>query len=263
MTNAKTTTLVWILVAAACLSGGCAPANHAEMMQFLAAAHTPTGCDEYRVMPPDKLKITARPTDEFTGLNVQVGPDGKAFLPLIGSYLFANKTTSQIAAELTENLLDYYEDVQVTVSVSAYRSQRFYIWGEVAKPGVYPFTGNDSLLSALSSACPTRMSRPERIVVVRGLDPLPNADGLPVDQQGRIKNRTQKITVNMSAMVKRGESPANFLIANNDVIYVPAHPLAKVGLAFQKILFPIRPMTQTIGSPYDIVDAASGEGTNY
>ena len=161
-------------------------------MQFLATSGSLTGCEEYVVMPPDVLSITARPTDEFRGYTVRVGPDGKAFLPLIGNYLFAGKTTSQIAAELTENLLDYYEDVQVTVAIKAYRSQRFFVWGEVARPGVYPFTGNDTLVSALASALPTRMALPERIVIIRGMDPLPGADGVPIDQQGRIKNRTQK-----------------------------------------------------------------------
>ena len=263
MRNTKIAALIWALAVAACLSSGCARTNQTELLQFLATCHTPTGCEEYRVMPPDSLKITARPTDEFNGLNVRVGPDGKAFLPLIGSYSFADKTTSQIAAELTENLLDYYEDVQVTVAMLAYRSQRFFVWGEVSKPGVYAFTGNDTLLSALSSASPTRMSLPERIVVIRGMDPLPNSDGVPVDQRGRIENRAQKITINLNDMVKRGESPANFMIAKNDVIYVPTHPLAKVGLALQKVLFPIRPMVQTMGAPYDIVDAASGERTRY
>jgi len=260
MTNAKTVTWV-LMLAAACLSTGCGTSGHAELMQFLATAHAPTGCEEYRVMPPDSLMITARPTDEFNGLTVTVGPDGKAFLPLVGNYMFADKTTEQIAAELTENLLDYYEDVQVTVTVRAYLSQRYFVQGEVARPGVYPFTGNDTLISALAAASPTRMALPERIIVVRGLDPLPDVNGVPVDQQGRIKNRTQKITINLNALIK-GEGPtANFMLANNDVIYVPTHPLAEVGLALQKVLFPIRPLVSTVGAPRDVVDAASGDGS--
>ena len=64
-------------------------------------------------------------------------------------------------------------------------------------------------------------------------------------------------------MIQGGDSPANFMLANNDVIFVPTHPLAKVGLAIQKVLFPIRPLVSTLEGPRDISDAVSGDnGTN-
>ncbi|NLF29255.1 MAG: hypothetical protein GX591_00040 [Planctomycetes bacterium] len=247
------------LLALAALAGGCASSN-AEMLQFLATTHSPTGCAEYVVMPPDGLSIVARPTDEFHGYGVTVGPDGTSSLPLIGRYMFAGKTTSQIAAEIKERLLEYYEDVEVTVNVSAYRSQRYYVFGQVARKGSFPFTGNDTIISVLAAASPTELAMPQRITVIRGMDPMPDGQGIPVDQDGRIKNQTQRITIDLAAMVRSG-APANFRIANNDIIYVPAHPLAKVGLGLRQVLFPITPAIETLEAPRDMADAANGKGS--
>jgi len=248
-----------VLLALTALAGGCASSN-AEMLQFLATTHSPTGCDEYVVMPPDGLTIVARPTDEFSNYRVQLGPDGMAALPLIGNFMFAGKTTSQIAAEVKQHLLAYYEDVEVTVTVSAYRSQRFFVFGQVARKGAFPFTGNDTIVSALAAASPTELAMPQRITVIRGMKPMPDGEGIPVDQGGRIKNQTQRITIDLTAMVRNG-APANFRLANNDIIFVPPHPLAKVGLGLRQILFPVTPAIETIEAPRDFADAANGRGS--
>ncbi|MFW6154598.1 MAG: polysaccharide biosynthesis/export family protein [Planctomycetota bacterium] len=246
------------LLALTALAGGCA-SSHADLLQFLATTHSPTGCDEYVVMPPDGLTIVARPTDEFDNYRVRVGPDGMAALPLIGNVMFAGKTTDQIAAEVKQALLEYYEDVEVIVTVRNYRSQRYFVFGQVARKGSFAFTGNNTIVSALATASPTRLAMPQRITVVRGMRPMPDEKGVPVDQGGRIKNQTQRITIDLAAMVRNGE-PANFRLANNDIIYVPPHPLAKIGLGLRQLLFPITPAIQTVASPENFADAADGRG---
>ena len=241
-----------ILVIGACLVlTGCAT-DQRKLLQFLATTHTPMSNAEYRVMPPDVLSVTANPAPEYAGLNVRVGPDGKAFLPLVGELHLANKTTTEIAAELTENLQDYYEDVQVTVAVEGYLSQKYFVFGEVGRPGVYAYRGSDTLLSALASAGPTRLAMPEKIYLVRGLHALPGDEGIEVDENGLMKNNVQKITINLWEMARDGKLPGNVALANNDVIYVPAHPLAKVGLALQNLLFPAKPAIDVAHVPSDI-----------
>ena len=242
-----------------CLAlAGCGT-DQTKLAQFFDATHKPMGSEEYRVMPPDIISINARPTEEYGNLRVRLGPDGKAFLPLIGEFQLANKTTTQIAAELTENLQDYYDDVQVSVMVTAYRSQRYYVFGEVSNPGPYPFTGNDSLLSALATAGPTRLAMPEKIHLVRGLSPLEKVE---VDEDGTIKNNVQKVTINLLEMISQGDVSTNMLLANNDVIYVPANPAAKIGLVLQNLLLPVNPVVNTIGAPRDISEANDPSSSN-
>jgi polysaccharide biosynthesis/export protein len=261
----KETKTKFRLLAAAALSacvcmllGGCATNQDALIRFLLSAKNQARVAGEYRVMPPDVLVINVTPTEEYANRAVRVGPDGKAFLPLVGSFQLAGKTTTQIAAELTENLRDYYDDVQVTISVAEYRSQKFYILGEVARPGVYPYTGNDNLLSAVAGAVPTRLAWPERIYVVRGLNPLPGDNGVQVDAAGHVDRKPQRIRVNLMEMARDGDLSANVALTENDVVYVPANPFAKVGLAIQNLLLPASPAVSAVAFPYQMADTAAG-----
>lgn len=242
-------------IALCALLSGCATDQDA-LVRFLATADAPGRGGEYHVMPPDVLTIQASPTEEYANRTVKVGPDGKAFLPLVGAFELAGKTTTEIAGELTENLRDYYEDVQVTVTISQYASQKYYVMGEVSRPGVYPYTGNDSLLAAIAGAGPTRLAWPERVYLVRGLDPLPGESGLEVNADGRVGGKLQKIRINIMEMARDGDLSANVTLAQNDVIFVPANPFAKVGLAIQNLLLPATPAVQAAGFPYDFSENA-------
>jgi polysaccharide export outer membrane protein len=251
----------WVILLAMALAAplaGCAT-NQESLIKFLVSAQKASKpSSEYRIMPPDVVVINAMPTEEYVNRAVCVGPDGKAFLPLVGSFQLAGKTSTQIAAELTENLRDYYQDVQVTVSIAEYRSQKYYILGEVTRPGVYPYTGNDNLLGAVANAVPTRLAWPERIYVVRGLHPVPGENGIEVDAQGHLDGKPQRIRVNLMEMAADGHLSANLALAQDDVIYVPANPFAKVGLAIQNLLLPATPAVSAVGLPYQMKDSANG-----
>jgi len=253
-----------VLAAAAVLLlfAGCARTNHKKLMAFLANARSPVGCQEYRVMPPDVISIHARPTEEYANLLVRVGPDGRASLPLVGEFALADKTTTQITAELTESLRDYYEDVQVTVMVTDYHSQRYYVYGEVNRPGVFSYTGTDTLLSALASAGLNRLAMPEKIQIIRGMTPMPTTDKMELDEKGKIKGNVQKITINLWDMTRDGKLSGDVLLANNDVIYVPANPLAEIGLAIQNLLRPATPAIQAVHVPADMVSEVQPEVTS-
>jgi len=54
--------------------------------------------------------------------------------------------------------------------------------------------------------------------------------------------------------VQTGDLSNNILLKPNDVIYVRPHPLAAIGLAVQSLLFPIRPVAETIVTPNNIAD---------
>ena len=247
----------WLLAAGFCLPmlAGCAQ-DPAQLRAFLAQAHSPVGSTEYRVMPPDVISITARPSEEYRDLTIQLGPDGRAFLPLVGEFPLANKTTTELAAELTDRLKEYYQDVQVTVTVRQYNSRKYFVFGQVARPGAYPYTGGNSLLSALAEAQPTTLAMPERIQLVRGEGATQGGFEPTVDGHGRIRPNARKLTVNLNRMINDGDLSANVLLAHNDVIFVPANPLAAVGLAIQNVLFPIRPATETVATPGRMAAAA-------
>ncbi len=252
----KGTTL--LALASVCLSAAAGCYDAKQVNAFLHEPRTAVVGVEYRVMPPDVIMISSRYIMEIDQLTQQIRPDGKVNLPLVGEVFVAGKTPAEIEHVLTEAAKDYYEQVDATVVVQGYNSQKFYVFGQVSRPGPMPWTGRDTLLDALAKAQPTRLAWPERITVVRGDDP--QEGGYATTQPSRKYKRKgihperpdsprNRLTVNLRAMIEKGDMANNILLRPNDIIYVQANPLAKVGLWFQNLLFPVSPAIQTITAP--------------
>jgi len=57
------------------------------------------------------------------------------------------------------------------------------------------------------------------------------------------------LRVNLKKMYEEGDLSKNVYLQPDDIIYVPANPLAAFGLAIQQLLFPIRPALETVTLP--------------
>src|SRR5271156_670671 len=105
----------------------------------------------YIIGAQDVLDISVWKEPEVSRV-VPVRPDGKISLPLLNDVQAAGLTPAQLAAQLTESLKKYVTSPQVTVIVKTINSQRFYILGEVMKPGAFAMLPGMTVLQALSSA---------------------------------------------------------------------------------------------------------------
>ena len=83
---------------------------------------------------------------------VPVRPDGKISLPLLNDVQAEGLTPQELAASIRDGLKKYISGPEVTVIVTAANSQRYYVLGEVTKPGAYPLTRGMTVLQALASA---------------------------------------------------------------------------------------------------------------
>ncbi len=105
----------------------------------------------YRLGPGDQLDITVLGANELTG-RYTVQADGTISMLLIGKIpaagLTADALEKRIAAELVEG--SYITHPEATISVITYRP--FYILGEVARPGSYPYASGMRVLSAVAAA---------------------------------------------------------------------------------------------------------------
>ncbi len=99
----------------------------------------------------DKLNINVWKDPELTR-TVQVRPDGKVSMPLIGELQAAGRTPLQLEDEITDKLKTYMAQPDVTVIVEQINSQKFNILGRVAKPGSYPLTTTTTVLDAIAEA---------------------------------------------------------------------------------------------------------------
>lgn len=90
-------------------------------------------------------------TAEFDGFRVQEnGTVTFAYAPNVPA---VGKTIPQIRDALVKRLSRIIEDPQVDVKVVSFKSQKAYVTGEVAKPGVYPITETPlTLIDALNQA---------------------------------------------------------------------------------------------------------------
>ena len=95
---------------------------------------TPPAPGEYRVSQGDKLRIEVY-KDAQLSQNVQVRPDGKITLPLIGDVQADSKTPIQLRDLITAQLKTYMNNPVVTVIVVETKPAVAYVTGEVNHPG--------------------------------------------------------------------------------------------------------------------------------
>jgi len=103
------------------------------------------------MVPGDKLRIEVY-KDQQLSQSLQVRPDGKITLPLIGDVPAAGATPRELAGTLTERLKEYLTAPVVTVIVAEAVPPMIYVLGEVNTPGAQPLSSPVTVLQALSVA---------------------------------------------------------------------------------------------------------------
>ncbi len=83
---------------------------------------------------------------------VLVRRDGKISLPLLGEVQAGGLTPEDLTVSLTAALSKYMTSPNVIVSVSAVNSKKYFIIGQVEKPGSYPLVLPTTVLQALAIA---------------------------------------------------------------------------------------------------------------
>ena len=114
-----------------------------------AALPTPNGPiqDAYILGPGDAVVVELLDVPEYSGV-FTIGPDGTLYLPRLHSLVAEGLSVEELRNFLTNQFSAYVRDPQVFVSPAAYRPIRVYIGGEVARPGYYYLSGQQSAVGA-------------------------------------------------------------------------------------------------------------------
>ncbi|MDY6919788.1 MAG: polysaccharide biosynthesis/export family protein [Pseudomonadota bacterium] len=141
----------------------------------------------YVLGPGDTIRVQVYGEPDLS-IETQVSDTGLLSYPFLGEIRLRGMTVGQLERYITNGLSgDYLVDPKVTVSILSYRN--FYVNGEVARPGGFPFQPGLTVRKAISLAggFTERASRNEIYVV-------PETDA---------NARPRK--VNLNALVKPGD----------------------------------------------------------
>jgi polysaccharide export outer membrane protein len=113
--------------------------------------HVANTAPDYRLVPGDKLRIEVY-RDAQLSQSLQVRPDGKITLPLVGDVPAEGRTSAELREALVASLKDYNTNPVVTVIVVETVPPVFYVMGEVNNPGTFQIKGQISAVQALAMA---------------------------------------------------------------------------------------------------------------
>jgi polysaccharide export outer membrane protein len=123
----------------------------------------------YIIGAEDSIYIRVWREPELSG-QFMVRPDGKISLPLVNEIQASGLTPEQLGADITKGLSRLMNRPEVTVSVVQVNSRKYFIQGEVQRPGAYPLVVPTTVLEALVNAGGFReFANVKNIVVMRGV----------------------------------------------------------------------------------------------
>lgn len=116
-----------------------------------ATTARPDASADYQLVAGDKLRIEVY-KDAQLSQNLQVRPDGKITLPLVGDIAAAGRTSNELRDTITSSLKEYNTNPVVTVIVVETVPPTIYVMGEVNNPGPQPLVGEVTVMQALATA---------------------------------------------------------------------------------------------------------------
>ncbi|MEI6437325.1 MAG: polysaccharide biosynthesis/export family protein [Candidatus Omnitrophota bacterium] len=159
----------------------------------------------YTIGVEDILRIEVLKPETINN-QVNVSPDGSVSFPYIGSVMVKGRTVDQVQEEIQTRLGNgYMKYPLVSVTLIDSRSRKFFVYGEVLKPGAYAIEENMSVLRAISMAGGfTRFGSSSRVKVLRPRKSGPSYEPIKI-----------KITAVMD-----GDCSEDLMIKSGDVVVV-------------------------------------------
>ncbi len=165
--------------------------------------------EEYVIGPLDQLNIFVWRNPELSA-KVQVRPDGRITTPLVNDMPAVGKTPSMLAADMKKSLAEYVKDPIVSVIVENFSgtySQQVRVVGATEKPASIPYRANMTLLDAMIS--------------VGGLSQYAAGNKAKLVRYDRATGKSHEYALQISNLLKKGDSSANVRLEPGDVIIIP------------------------------------------
>lgn len=154
--------------------------------------------------PDDVFEVRVYGEKELSG-TFRVASDGTIDYPLVGAVKVAGKTPSEVTDLLEKGLEegDFLKQPQVSVFVKEYNSKKISVFGQVKKPGTFPYQDGMTVVEAISQAGGfTSMAKKNDTTVIRMIEGQKKRFQVPVEAIGEGR-------------------AANFTLSPGDIVFVP------------------------------------------
>jgi polysaccharide biosynthesis/export protein len=161
--------------------------------------------DDYVIGSGDTLQISVWKEPEASVPVAVVRPDGKVTVPLIKEVEVAGLTPMLAEQRITERLIKFIADANVTVVVATINSKKVYIVGAARKEGPLAYTYGMTVLQALSEAGGlTDYARRKKIYILRSEN-----------------GREYRLDFNYDDVLKGESMEQNIVLLAGDTIVIP------------------------------------------
>lgn len=170
-----------------------------------AASSYQVNPSDYVIGVDDVLAINVWKETEISR-TVQVRPDGKISLPLVGEIQAAGQQPLQLQQQIADKLKSYISDPEVTVIVQEVHSKKFNVIGEVQRPGTYALSNSSTVLDAIALAGGFKDFAKQTKIYVLRIQPNGSRTRIPFNYKKVVKGKALK---------------ENVPLQNGDTIVVP------------------------------------------
>jgi len=145
---------------------------------------------------------------------VKVGPDGRIQLPLIGQFMAADRSLSELNAVLAQAYATQLVRPVVEVSLKTSGPLKVFVGGEVNTAGVYDMPGDIDALQA--------------IIMAGGMKPSARTGKVVIIRRG-VGGRPMVRTVDIGRLQKGAAGVAPVPLRRFDIVFVPRSTIAEIG----------------------------------
>ncbi|ARN74506.1 XrtA/PEP-CTERM system exopolysaccharide export protein [Oceanicoccus sagamiensis] len=193
--------LTMVVLLSACSSNTSQPIMAPEDIQEYSA-------EPYKIGVGDIIKVDVWGNEKLS-LEVPVRPDGKISMSLVGDVLAAGFTTESLAESVSEKLLEYIKNPQVTVIVTNPSSsdfqQRIRVTGAVQSPQSVPYRKGMTVLD---------------LVLLAG---GPNEFAISNDSKlyRKVQGQVKVYPIYLEDILRSGKLDTNYMLVPSDIVTVP------------------------------------------
>jgi polysaccharide export outer membrane protein len=197
-------------------------------------AAPPGAAPAYRIARGDELNLKFFYTPELNTI-ATVRSDGRIAVPLVGEMVVEGRSTAELTASIQQALSPLVKRPDVSINVQGASSQRVFVGGEVARPGVQPLVGPLSVMQA--------------VMVAEGMKETARTTDIVLIRRGEHDER-QVMRIDLQAALDGNNAGGDLLLQPYDVVVVPRSGIANVNLWVDQYLR--RNLPISLGISYSI-----------